>query len=59
LAELHLYNPDHWKEYELIDSGGLEKLERFGKYILTRPEPQAVWDKALSSSEWEKLSHAT
>ncbi len=47
-----------WTEYELIDTGNREKLERFGKYILIRPEPQAVWQKSLSESEWEKLSHA-
>jgi len=47
-----------WTEYELIDTGNREKLERFGKYILIRPEPQAVWQKSLPESEWEKLSHA-
>lgn len=56
--EVKLYTPEHWKDYELIDSGGLEKLERYGKYILARPEPQAVWEKHLAASEWEKLSHA-
>jgi 23S rRNA (cytosine1962-C5)-methyltransferase len=47
-----------WTEYELIDTGNREKLERFGKYILIRPEPQAVWQKSLPESEWEKLCHA-
>jgi 23S rRNA (cytosine1962-C5)-methyltransferase len=47
-----------WTEYELIDTGNREKLERFGKYILIRPEPQAVWQKSLPESEWEKRSHA-
>ena len=47
-----------WTDYELIDTGNREKLERFGKYILIRPEPQAVWQKSLSESEWERLSHA-
>jgi 23S rRNA (cytosine1962-C5)-methyltransferase len=46
-------------EYELIDSGDFEKLERFGKYILRRPEPQAVWRRSLSEQEWEKRSHAS
>lgn len=46
-------------EYELIDSGDFEKLERFGKWVLRRPEPQAVWSKSMSVSEWEKLAHAT
>lgn len=51
-------SPEHWTDYELIDSGGLEKLERFGKYILARPEPQAVWKKHLPESEWENLANA-
>jgi len=55
---MKLLYPVNWKDYELIDSGDFEKLERFGNYILTRPEPQAIWDKSLSSGEWEKLSHA-
>jgi len=59
LPELNLYKPDHWKDYELIDTGGLEKLERFGHFILIRPEPQAVWEKSLNPDEWEKLSDAT
>ncbi len=49
--------PTHWADYELIDSGNFEKLERFGKYILVRPEPQAVWDKSQSEPDWEKLCH--
>ena len=38
---MELFSSEHWKDYELIDTGGLEKLERFGKYTLARPEPQA------------------
>lgn len=47
----------NWPEYELLDSGNFEKLERFGKYILIRPEPQALWPKQLSPNEWQKLAH--
>ncbi len=46
-------------EYQLIDSGDFEKLERFGKWVLRRPEPQAVWSKSMSEQDWEKHSHAT
>ena len=53
-----LWTPPNWQDYELIDSGNLEKLERFGKYILSRPEPQAVWEKSLPESEWERMFHA-
>ncbi|GHT07707.1 SAM-dependent methyltransferase [Bacteroidia bacterium] len=44
--------------YELIDSGDYEKLERFGQYVLRRPEPQALWRKALPEWEWEKMTNA-
>ena len=46
-----------WKDYELIDSGNFEKLERFGPYVMARPEPKALWDKSLSDGEWNKLIH--
>jgi 23S rRNA (cytosine1962-C5)-methyltransferase len=54
---IQLLTPQHWKDYELIDCGDFEKLERFGNVILIRPEPQAVWAKALTESEWQKLHH--
>jgi len=50
-------SPCKWNDYQLIDSGNFEKLEKFGKYILIRPEPQAIWDKSLSEKEW--LSRAS
>jgi 23S rRNA (cytosine1962-C5)-methyltransferase len=50
--------PSSWKDYELIDSGDTEKLERFGDYVLIRPEPQALWPRSLSETEWNKLAHA-
>jgi len=50
--------PAHWKDYELIDSGNYEKLERFGNQVITRPEPQAVWDKSLNEAEWQRRSQA-
>jgi len=55
---LNLLSPTSWKDYELIDSGEGEKLERFGKYTLIRPEPQAIWSKVLSEQEWKKMAHA-
>jgi len=51
--------PEPWNDYELIDSGDFEKLERFGKYITIRPEPQAVWDRSLSQKEWQKRANVT
>lgn len=41
-------------DYELLDSGEGEKLERFGHHILSRPDPQALWPKLLPESEWKK-----
>ncbi len=54
---MELVYPKHWKDYELLDCGDFEKLERFGDYITIRPEPQAVWLKAWSNAEWEKKAH--
>lgn len=56
---MQLLSPQYWKDYELIDSGEYEKLERFGKYIIRRPEPQAVWRKSLSEQEWNEMADAT
>ncbi len=54
---MQLLTPLHWQDYELLDCGDFEKLERFGKYITIRPEPQAVWKKKYSYAEWEKQAH--
>lgn len=40
------------KDYELLDCGGEEKLERFGSVVLSRPDPQALWNKQLATSDW-------
>ena len=42
-------------DYTLLDSGEGEKLERFGKFVLSRPDPQALWNKTLSEAEWKML----
>jgi 23S rRNA (cytosine1962-C5)-methyltransferase len=54
---MELLCPKNWTDYELIDSGNFEKLERFGEFITIRPEPQAVWDKSMNNTEWEKTAH--
>ena len=46
-----------WTDYELLDSGAGEKLERFGAYVLSRPEPKALWDKSMPQAEWDRLAH--
>ena len=56
--QIEVLKPGDWKGYELLDSGNYEKLERFGEYIIARPEPQALWNKSLTESDWERLAHA-
>ena len=51
------YPSPSWKDYEILDSGDGFKLERFGKYVLSRPEPKALWEPTLSEAEWKKLAH--
>lgn len=51
------YVPQNWKDYELLDSGRGAKLERFGEYVLARPEPKALWDMSMSDAEWNRLAH--
>lgn len=46
-------------DYELIDSGDFEKLERFGRYVTRRPEPQAIWHRSLSEEEWRRIADAS
>lgn len=48
-----------WQDYELIDSGDFEKLERWGRWITRRPEPQAIWHKSLPEEEWCRLATAS
>ena len=46
-------------DYELIDSGDFEKIERFGRYVVRRPEPQAIWRRSLTEEEWRRLADAS
>lgn len=47
---------DGWKDYEVIDSSEGEKLERWGKYILLRPDPQVIWHTQKRDPRWRKLN---
>ena len=51
-----LLSASRWNDYSLLDSGDGNKLERFGPYIFSRPEPQAIWKKNLSSKVWTNIS---
>ena len=44
------------KDYELLDSGEGEKLERYGDYIMSRPDPEALWKKTLGTNSWEEAN---
>ena len=43
IKEKLMWVADNWKDYELIDTSDGERLERWGKYILVRPDPQIIW----------------
>ena len=58
MKQPQLLTPE-WEDYELIDSGDFEKLERFGRWITRRPEPQAIWHKSLHEEEWARLATAS
>ena len=47
---------DNWKDYEVIDASSGEKLERWGKYILLRPDPQVIWDTPKADARWKSLN---
>lgn len=48
--------PVDWTEYELIDTGNGEKLERYGTYTLVRPDPRALWPKQLPEDLWNSAN---
>lgn len=50
-----MWTSNHWKDYELLDCGGGQRLERWGEQILVRPDPQAIWEKA-GSPLWSRAN---
>ena len=50
--EIKLFYSRDWQDYELLDTGEGEKLERFGKYLFIRPCENAIWAKTLADKEW-------
>ena len=47
---------DKWKDYEVIDCSQGEKLERWGKYLLVRPDPQVIWDTPKQEKGWKHMN---
>lgn len=52
IPELVLLSSQDWRDYELLDSGGGQKLERYGPYIFIRPEHQAIWKPSMGEKKW-------
>lgn len=51
---MQILSTNGWEDYELLDTGDGHRLERFGQYILVRPDPQIIWKPRLDKSEWLK-----
>ena len=51
-----MFIANHWKDYEVIDTSGGEKLERWGKYLLVRPDPQVIWNTPKTHRGWKKMN---
>lgn len=51
-----MWTAQNWKDYEVIDTSNGEKLERWGNYILLRPDPQVIWNTPPKAKEWKKLN---
>ena len=49
-----MWRSDQWKDYELIDCGRGEKLERWGDQLLVRPDPQAIWNTPRTHRGWKQ-----
>ena len=49
-----MWNKNNWEDYEVLDTSNGEKLERFGDYILVRPDPQVIWDTKKEHEGWKR-----
>ena len=47
---------DNWKDYEVIDCSNGEKLERWGDYLLVRPDPQVIWNTKKNHKGWKQMN---
>lgn len=51
-----MFTADKWKDYEILDTSGGEKLERWGNYYLVRPDPQVIWNTDRRDPRWRKIN---
>lgn len=49
-----MWTADGWKDYEVLDTSGGEKLERWGDYLLIRPDPQVIWNTPKNARGWKR-----
>ena len=49
-----MWRAEDWKDYEVLDTSGGEKLERWGQYILVRPDPQIIWTTPRRNPLWKR-----
>ena len=49
-----MFTADGWTDYEVLDTSGGEKLERWGEYLLVRPDPQVIWNTERRNPGWRK-----
>lgn len=50
----NMWIADQWKDYEVLDTSSGEKLERWGDYLLVRPDPQVIWNTPRKNPGWKK-----
>ena len=48
-----MWTADKWNDYEVLETSGGEKLERWGKYLLVRPDPQVIWQTEKTAGGWK------
>ena len=51
-----MYVASNWKDYEVLDTSAGEKLERWGDYLLVRPDPQVIWNTPKKNAGWKKMN---
>lgn len=50
-----MFVSDGWQDYELMDTGDGERLERWGRFVLRRPDPQVIWPASLGKKAWNEI----